>query len=65
MQQLEVVGLAAAKGYKFAIPDGPKSDAEFEDEENQHKLFMAFKMSGTLSVYDLNAPYKQEGSFRV
>ena len=57
-------GIAAARGYQFAIPDGPKSDAEFHDEENQHKLFMAFKMSGTLSVYDLNAPYKQEGSFR-
>ena len=34
-------GIAAARGYQFAIPDGPKSDAEFNDEENQHKLFMS------------------------
>ena len=31
-------GIAAAKGYKFAIPDGPQSDAEFEDEENPVRI---------------------------
>ena len=57
-------GIAAKHGYQFAIPDGPKSDAAFTDEEEQHKLFMAFKMHGARSVFELNAPYKQEGSFR-
>jgi len=57
-------GIAAKHGYQFAIPDGPKSDAAFTDEEEQHKLFMAFKMNGARSVFELNAPYKQEGSFR-
>ena len=27
-------------------------------------MFMAFKMNGARSVFELNAPYKQEGSFR-
>ena len=37
-------GIAAKHNYDWCIPDGPKTDDEFEDEENQHKLFMAFKM---------------------
>ena len=39
-------GIAAKHNYDWCIPDGPKTDEEFEDEENQHKLFMAFKMGG-------------------
>jgi len=56
-------GIAAARGYDFIIPDGPRTDEEFYDEENQHKLFMAFKMSGLKNVGLLKAPYKQESSF--
>ena len=56
-------GIAARKGYEWCIPDGPKNDDEFEDEENQHKLFMAFKMSGAKVVNMHPAPYKEEGSF--
>ena len=56
-------GIASWKGYEWCIPDGPKTDEEFNDEENQHKLFMAFKMSGAKIVNMHPAPYKQEGSF--
>ena len=41
----------------------PKTDEEFNDEENQHKLFMAFKMGGVKTINMHPAPYKQEGSF--
>jgi len=37
-------GVAKARGYDFIVPDGPRTDDEFTDEEEQHKLFMAFKM---------------------
>ena len=57
-------GIAASRGYDWCIPPGPKTDDEFEDEENQHKLFMAFKMSGAKEVKMFPAPYKEEGSFR-
>ena len=56
-------GIAARKGYEWCIPDGPKNDEEFYDEENQHKLFMAFKMESVKVVNMHPAPYKQEGSF--
>ena len=56
-------GIAAKHGYDWCIPPGPKEDEEFNDEENQHKLFMAFKMSGVKSVNMHPAPYQQEGSF--
>ena len=56
-------GIAAKHGYDWCIPDGPKSDEEFNDEENQHKLFMAFKMGGVKTVNMHPAPYKEEGSF--
>ena len=39
-------GIAANRGYEYCIPPGPKDEYDFEDEENQHKLFMAFKLSG-------------------
>ena len=56
-------GIAAWKGYEWCIPDGPKTDDEFEDEENQHKLFMAFKLPNVKVVNMHPAPYKQEASF--
>ena len=56
-------GIAAKHNYDWCIPDGPKTDDEFEDEENQHKLFMAFKMGGVKVVNMHPAPYKKEGSF--
>jgi hypothetical protein len=57
-------GIAVARGYEWCIPPGPDSDEEFYDEENQHKLFMAFKLPNVKHVSLLDAPYKQESSFR-
>lgn len=57
-------GIAAARGYDFIIPDGPRTDEEFYDEEQQHKLFMAFKMTSLKNIGMLDAGYKQESSFR-
>lgn len=57
-------GIAAKHGYDWSIPTGPYSDGEFVDEEQQHKLFMAFKLPKVKNVGTLNVPYKQESSFR-
>ena len=57
-------GIAKARGYDFCIPNGPRNDDEFNDEENQHKLFMAFKLPSLNNVGLLNGQYKQESSFR-
>ena len=56
-------GIAAYKGYDWCIPPGPKNDEEFHDEENQHKLFMAFKLPNAKVIKDHPAPYRQEESF--
>jgi hypothetical protein len=56
-------GIAANRGFDFCIPPGPATDEEFNDEENQHKLFMAFKLSSIKEVNMFPAPYRQEESF--
>ena len=43
-------GIAYNQGVDFIIPDGPKNDDEFTDEEKQHKLFMAFNMTGVKNI---------------
>ena len=57
-------GIAERNGYDWVIPDGPKTDEEFTDEENQHKLLMAFKLPGALKLGMYDAPYHREKSFR-
>ena len=57
-------GIAYNQQVDFIIPDGPKSDDEFNDEENQHKLFMAFNMTGAKNIGLLEAPYRKEATFR-
>ena len=57
-------GIAHSHGIDFIIPDGPRTDEEFTDEEQQHKLFMAFDMDGAKNIGYLDAPYRQEASFR-
>ena len=56
-------GIAANRGFDFCIPPGPKNDDEFNDEENQHKLFMAFKLPSVKEVNMFPAPYVQEAGF--
>lgn len=56
-------GIAANRGFDFCIPPGPATDEEFNDEENQHKLFMAFKLDSVKAVNLFPAPYREESSF--
>jgi hypothetical protein len=56
-------GIAVNRGYDWCIPPGPVSDEEFTDEENQHKLFMAFKLPSVKEVNLFPAPYREEVSF--
>ena len=56
-------GIAANRGYEYCIPPGPKDEYEFEDEENQHKLFMSFKLSGLKSTQVFPAKYRKESGF--
>ena len=56
-------GIAANRGFDFCIPPGPENEDEFDDEENQHKLFMAFKLSSVKEVNMFPAPYREEASF--
>ena len=56
-------GIAANCGFDFCIPPGPATDEEFNDEENQHKLFMAFKLDSVKAVNLFPAPYREESSF--
>ena len=61
-QYAALKGIAKKNGYDFCIPFGPREEYDFTDEENQHKLFMAFKMSNVKEVNMFGAPYKQEAS---
>lgn len=62
-QYASTKGIAANRGFDFCIPPGPVNDDEFTDEENQHKLFMAFKLPTIKEVNLFPAPYRKEESF--
>ena len=61
-QYAALKGIARKHGYDFCIPSGPKTEDGFHDEENQHKLFMAFKMSKLKLVDMFPAPYREEST---
>ena len=61
-QYAALKGIAKKNGYEFCIPPGPRQEYDFEDEENQHKLLMAFKMPNVKEVNMFAAPYKKEAS---
>lgn len=56
-------GIAEKHGYEWCIPPGPVNDSEFTDEENEHKLFMAFKLPSVDKIQLFSAPYVKESSF--
>ena len=58
-QYAALKGIARNKGYDFCIPSGPKNVNDFYDEENQHKLMMAFNLKCKVDD-QFNAPYKHE-----
>ena len=51
-------GIAAHKGYDFAIPP-----SDFNDEWVDHQLFEAFKLTGLTKIEQIPGPYVQEASF--
>ena len=51
-------GIAAHKGYDFAIPP-----SDFNDEWNDHQLFEAFKLIGLTNIKEIPGPYVQEAHF--
>ena len=51
-------GIAAHKGYDFAIPP-----SDFNDEWNDHQLFEAFKLIGLTKIEEIPGPYVQEAHF--
>jgi hypothetical protein len=57
-------GIAANRGFDWCIPPGPKTYDEFNDEENQHKLFMSFNLPHVKEVNLFPAPYVEEETFR-
>ena len=61
-QYAALKGIAKKNGYEFCIPPGPRVEYDFEDEENQHKLLMAFKMPNVKEVNMFAAPYRKEAS---
>ena len=61
-QYAALKGIAKKNGYEFCIPPGPRQEYDFEDEENQHKLLMAFKMPNVKEVNMFAAPYRKEAS---
>ena len=62
-QYAALKGIAKNNNYNFCVPSGPKTEEDFYDEENQHKLFIAFEMSDVKETDDFSAPYVQESSF--
>ena len=62
-QYAALKGIAKNNNYDFCVPSGPKTEEDFYDEENQHKLFIAFEMPDVKEVDNFSAPYMQESSF--
>ena len=61
-QYAALKGIARNCGYDFCVPSGPQTESGFHDEENQHKLFMAFDMPNVKQVDMFPAPYRKEVS---
>ena len=61
-QYAALKGIAKKNGYEFCIPPGPRVEYDFDDEENQHKLLMAFEMPNVKEVNMFAAPYRKEAS---
>ena len=59
-QYAALKGIANKNNYDFCMPSGPKTEEDFYDEENQHKLFIAFEISDVKETDNFSAPYVQE-----
>ena len=59
-QYAALKGIARKNNYDFCIPSGPKTEMNFYDEENQHKLFIAFEMPDANVADNFSGAYLQE-----
>jgi len=59
-QYASLKGIAKKNNYDFCIPSGPKTEMDFYDEENQHKLFIAFEMPDVNVTDNFSGVYFQE-----
>ena len=63
-QYAALKGIAKNNNYDFCIPSGPKTEEDFYDEENQHKLFIAFEMPDVKEVDNFSRNYLQESTYK-
>ena len=62
-QYATLKGIAKNNNYDFCIPSGPKTEENFYDEENQHKLLIAFEMPDANTADNFSGKYVQENTY--
>ena len=62
-QYAALKGIARKNNYDFCIPSGPETEMDFYDEENQHKLFIAFEMPDANIADNFSGKYVQENTY--
>ena len=62
-QYAALKGIAKNNNYDFCIRL-PKTEEDFYDEENQHKLFIAFEMPDVKEVDNFSRNYSQESTYK-
>ena len=62
-QYAALKGIARKNNYDFCIPSGPETEMDFYDEENQHKLLIAFEMPDANVADNFSGKYVQENTY--
>ena len=62
-QYAALKGIARKNNYDFCIPSGPETEMDFYDEENQHKLLIAFEMPDANTADNFSGKYVQENTY--
>ena len=62
-QYAALKGIARKNNYDFCIPSGPETEMDFYDEENQHKLFIAFEMPDANVADNFSGKCVQENAY--
>ena len=62
-QYAALKGIARKNNYDFCIPSGPEAEMDFYDEENQHKLLIAFEMPDANIADNFSGKHVQENTY--
>ena len=62
-QYAALKGIARKNNYDFCIPSGPETEMDFYDEENQHKLLIAFGMPDVNIADNFSGKYVEENTY--